>query len=241
MDDYLITIESDLSGYYIEFWGPRNDTGRVLSVGDGIVTINGLNKVQAGEMVKFEGDIYGMALNLENDTVGVVLFGDDRFIEEGYVVIRTSAIVNILVNDSIVGKVVNSLGITIGNNSIDSKNLMRVPVDTNAPGILDRSKINQPMLTGLKAIDSLIPIGCGQRELIIGDRQTGKTAIAIDTMINQYPYNSKTDAGILCVYVAIGQKRSTVFQIVRVLEKNHALDNSVIVAATLQMQHRYNI
>jgi F-type H+/Na+-transporting ATPase subunit alpha len=232
MDDYLITIESDLSGYYIEFWGPRNDTGRVLSVGDGIVTINGLNKVQAGEMVKFEGDIYGMALNLENDTVGVVLFGDDRFIEEGYVVIRTSAIVNILVNDSIVGKVVNSLGITIGNNSIDSKNLMRVPVDTNAPGILDRSKINQPMLTGLKAIDSLIPIGCGQRELIIGDRQTGKTAIAIDTMINQYPYNSKTDAGILCVYVAIGQKRSTVFQIVRVLEKNHALDNSVIVAAT---------
>ena len=209
------------------------EVGQVLSVGDGIARVYGLDKVRAGEMVEFPGGIRGMALNLETDNVGVVIFGDDRDIKEGDTVKRTGAIVEVPVGRGLLGRVVDGLG-----NPIDGKGPLKdvkmSRVEVKAPGIIPRKSVNQPMQTGLKAIDSLIPVGRGQRELIIGDRQTGKTAIAIDTFINQKPINTGGDEKkkLYCVYVAVGQKRSSVAQIVKTLEDYGALDYSIIVAAT---------
>ena len=211
------------------------EVGRVLSVGDGIARVYGLDEVQAGEMVEFEGGVKGMALNLEADNVGIVIFGDDRAIKEGDVVRRTASIVDAPVGMGLLGRVVDALG-----NPIDGKgplkDVKRSRVEVKAPGIMPRQSVHEPMQTGLKAIDSLIPIGRGQRELIIGDRQTGKTAIAVDTFINQKPVNEaagKDDTKkLFCIYVAVGQKRSTVAQIVRSLEEQGALEYSIVVAAT---------
>ncbi|MCC7015602.1 MAG: F0F1 ATP synthase subunit alpha, partial [Rhodospirillales bacterium] len=209
------------------------EVGQVLSVGDGIARIWGLDSVQAGEMVEFPGGIKGMALNLEDDNVGVVIFGDDRTIREGDTVKRTGSIVDVPVGKELLGRVVDGLGEPIdGKGPIASSRRARVEV--KAPGIIPRRSVHEPMQTGLKAIDSLIPIGRGQRELIIGDRQTGKTAIIIDTIINQKKINEGGDekAKLYCVYVAIGQKRSTVAQLVKTLEDNDALKYSIVVAAT---------
>jgi F-type H+-transporting ATPase subunit alpha len=210
-----------------------SEVGQVLSVGDGIARVYGLDNVQAGEMVEFENGVRGMALNLEIDNVGIVIFGNDREIKEGQTVKRTNAIVDVPIGKGLLGRVVDALG-----NPIDGKGPVkaekRARVDVKAPGIIPRKSVHEPMATGLKAIDSLIPIGRGQRELIIGDRQTGKTAIALDTILNQKPLNAQPDEKIklYCVYVAIGQKRSTVAQFVKVLEEQGALDYSIIVAAT---------
>ncbi len=210
-----------------------SEIGQVLSVGDGIARVYGLDNVQAGEMVEFPGNIRGMALNLEADNVGVVIFGDDRTIKEGDTVKRTGAIVEVPVGKGLLGRVVDGLG-----NPIDGKGPIKsdkkARVDIKAPGILPRKSVHEPMATGLKAIDALIPIGRGQRELIIGDRQTGKTAVALDTILNQKSLNQGTDEAqkLYCVYVAIGQKRSTVAQFVKVLEENGALDYTIVVAAT---------
>ncbi|MDX2203885.1 MAG: F0F1 ATP synthase subunit alpha, partial [Hyphomicrobiaceae bacterium] len=210
-----------------------SEIGQVLSVGDGIARVYGLDKVQAGEMVEFPGGIRGMALNLETDNVGVVIFGDDRAIKEGDTVKRTGAIVDVPVGKGLLGRVVDGLG-----NPIDGKGPItadkRARVDVKAPGIIPRKSVHEPMATGLKSVDALIPIGRGQRELIIGDRQTGKTAIALDTILNQKPVNKGNDESqkLYCVYVAIGQKRSTVAQFVKALEENGALEYSIIVAAT---------
>jgi len=210
-----------------------SEVGQVLSVGDGIARVYGLDNVQAGEMVEFENGTRGMALNLETDNVGIVIFGNDREIKEGQTVKRTGSIVDVPVGKGLLGRVVDALG-----NPIDGKGPIksdeRKRVDVKAPGIIPRKSVNEPMATGLKAIDALIPIGRGQRELIIGDRQTGKTAIALDTILNQKPLNAQTDEKIklYCVYVAVGQKRSTVAQFVKVLEEQGALDYSIIVAAT---------
>ena len=209
------------------------EVGQVLSVGDGIARVYGLDNVQAGEMVEFENGTRGMALNLETDNVGIVIFGADREIKEGQTVKRTRAIVDTPVGKGLLGRVVDALG-----NPIDGKGPIqadkRMRVDVKAPGIIPRKSVNEPMATGLKAIDALIPVGRGQRELIIGDRQTGKTAIALDTILNQKPLNAQPDENIklYCVYVAIGQKRSTVAQFVKVLEEQGALEYSIIVAAT---------
>ena len=211
------------------------EVGRVLSVGDGIARVHGLDEVQAGEMVEFESGVKGMALNLESDNVGIVIFGDDRAIKEGDVVRRTASIVDAPVGRGLLGRVVDALG-----NPIDGKgpleDVTRSRVEVKAPGIMPRKSVHEPMQTGLKAIDSLIPIGRGQRELIIGDRQTGKTAIAVDAFINQKPVNAaagKDDSKkLFCIYVAVGQKRSTVAQIVRSLEEQGALEYSIVVAAT---------
>jgi F-type H+-transporting ATPase subunit alpha len=211
------------------------EVGRVLSVGDGIARVHGLDQVQAGELVEFDGGMKGMALNLETDNVGIVIFGDDRGIREGDTVRRTSSIVDAPVGKGLLGRVVDALG-----NPIDGKGpiegVTRTRVEVKAPGIMPRQSVNEPMQTGLKAIDSLIPVGRGQRELIIGDRQTGKTAIAIDTFINQKAENAaagKDDSKrLFCIYVAVGQKRSTVAQIVRALEENGAMEYSIVVAAT---------
>ena len=209
------------------------EVGQVLSVGDGIARVYGLDNVQAGEMVEFENGTRGMALNLETDNVGVVIFGADREIKEGQTVKRTRAIVDAPVGKGLLGRVVDALG-----NPIDGKGPIqfteRKRVDVKAPGIIPRKSVNEPMATGLKAIDALIPIGRGQRELIIGDRQTGKTAIALDTILNQKPLNAQPDEKIklYCVYVAVGQKRSTVAQFVKVLEEQGALEYSIVVAAT---------
>jgi F-type H+-transporting ATPase subunit alpha len=210
-----------------------SEVGQVLSVGDGIARCYGLDKVQAGEMVEFENGTRGMALNLESDNVGVVIFGSDQEIKEGQTVKRTGAIVDAPVGKGLLGRVVDALG-----NPIDGKGPIQASerrrVDVKAPGIIPRKSVNEPMATGLKAIDALIPIGRGQRELIIGDRQTGKTAVALDTILNQKPLNQGNDESqkLYCVYVAVGQKRSTVAQFVKVLEENGALDYSIIVAAT---------
>ena len=210
-----------------------SEIGQVLSVGDGIARIYGLDNVQAGEMVEFPGGIRGMALNLEEDNVGAVVFGSDRDIREGDTVKRTGDIVSVPVGKELLGRVVDPLG-----NPLDGKGPIntetRMKVDVKAPGIIPRKSVHEPMQTGLKAVDALIPIGRGQRELIIGDRQTGKTAIAIDAMLNQKAINDGDDesAKLYCVYVAIGQKRSTVAQIVKTLEENDALKYSIIVAAT---------
>jgi len=209
-----------------------SEVGQVLSVGDGIARVYGLDNVQAGEMVEFENGVRGMALNLETDNVGIVIFGEDREIVEGQTVKRTGAIVDVPVGKGLLGRVVDALG-----NPIDDRGPIageRKRVDVKAPGIIPRKSVHEPMATGLKAIDALIPIGRGQRELIIGDRQTGKTAIALDTILNQKPLNATGDEKIklYCVYVAVGQKRSTVAQFVKVLEEQGALEYSIIVAAT---------
>ncbi|MEZ5785339.1 MAG: F0F1 ATP synthase subunit alpha [Xanthobacteraceae bacterium] len=210
-----------------------SEVGQVLSVGDGIARVYGLDNVQAGEMVEFENGVRGMALNLEIDNVGIVIFGNDREIKEGQTVKRTRSIVDVPVGKGLLGRVVDALG-----NPIDGKGpieaVERKRVDVKAPGIIPRRSVHEPMATGLKAIDALIPIGRGQRELIIGDRQTGKTAIILDTILNQKPLNATGDETIklYCVYVAVGQKRSTVAQFVKALEENGALDYSIIVSAT---------
>jgi F-type H+-transporting ATPase subunit alpha len=210
-----------------------SEVGQVLSVGDGIARVYGLDNVQAGEMVEFENGVRGMALNLETDNVGIVIFGNDREIKEGQTVKRTQSIVDVPVGKGLLGRVVDALG-----NPLDGKGAIhaseRRRVDVKAPGIIPRKSVHEPMATGLKAIDALIPIGRGQRELIIGDRQTGKTAIALDTILNQKPLNASDDEKIklYCVYVAVGQKRSTVVQFTKVLEENGALDYSIVVAAT---------
>ncbi|HWD49147.1 MAG TPA: F0F1 ATP synthase subunit alpha [Rhizomicrobium sp.] len=211
-----------------------SEVGQVLSVGDGIARVYGLDNVQAGEMVEFPGGIKGMALNLETDNVGIVIFGSDSTIKEGDTVKRTKSIVDVPVGKALLGRVVDPLG-----NPIDGKGELkgvaeRRRVDVKAPGIIPRKSVHEPVQTGLKAIDTLIPIGRGQRELIIGDRQTGKTAVAIDTIINQKTVNAGTDekAKLYCIYVAIGQKRSTVAQIVKTLADAGALEYTIIVAAT---------
>ncbi len=212
-----------------------SEVGKVLSVGDGIARVYGLDKVQAGEMVEFPGGTMGMALNLEIDNVGVVIFGSDRDIKEGDLVKRTSAIVDVPVGMELLGRVVDALG-----NPLDGKGPVKTKkrsvADVKAPGIIPRKSVHEPMATGLKSVDSLIPIGRGQRELIIGDRQTGKTAVAVDTILNQKTYNdaAKSDKTkkLYCIYVAIGQKRSTVAQLVKKLEETGAIEYTVVVAAT---------
>jgi F-type H+/Na+-transporting ATPase subunit alpha len=209
------------------------EVGRVLSVGDGIARVYGLDEVQAGEMVEFEDGTRGMALNLENDNVGVVIFGDDRHIEEGGTVKRTKEIVDVPVGKGLLGRVVDPLGNPLdGKGPIDATE--RRLVEVKAPGIIPRRSVHEPMQTGLKAIDALIPIGRGQRELIIGDRQTGKTAIAIDTFINQKNVNASNDESkrLYCVYVVIGQKRSSVAKVVKILEDFGAMEYCLVVAAT---------
>ena len=211
-----------------------SEIGKVLTVGDGIARVYGLDNVQAGEMVEFNDGSKGMALNLESDNVGIVIFGDDRQIKEGDTVKRTNSIVDVPVGKELLGRVVDGLGVPIdGKGSLSSK-VQRKRVEVKAPGIIPRQSVNEPMQTGLKAIDSLIPIGRGQRELIIGDRQTGKTAVAVDTIINQKAINESSDEKkkLYCVYVAIGQKRSTVAQIVKTLEDAGAMKYTTVVSAT---------
>ena len=211
------------------------EVGRVLSVGDGIARVYGLDNVQAGEMVEFPGGIMGMALNLESDNVGIVIFGSDRDIKEGDTVKRTNAIVDVPAGDALLGRVVDGLG-----NPLDDKGPIKAAerrvADVKAPGIIPRRSVHEPMATGLKAVDAMIPIGRGQRELIIGDRQTGKTAVALDTILNQKSYNDAAgddeSKKLYCVYVAVGQKRSTVAQLVRKLEESGAIDYTIVVAAT---------
>ena len=211
-----------------------SEVGQVLSVGDGIARVYGLDNVRAGEMVEFSTGIKGMALNLESDNVGVVIFGDDRTIKEGDTVKRTEAIVDVPVGKKLLGRVVDALGNPIDGKGELDKKLERRRVEVKAPGIIPRQSVNQPMQTGLKALDTLIPIGRGQRELIIGDRQTGKTAIAIDTIINQKDINKsgEEEDKLYCIYVAIGQKQSTVAQIVKSLEEAGALEYTTVVSAT---------
>ena len=210
-----------------------SEIGSVLSVGDGIARVHGLDNVQAGEMVEFANGVQGMALNLEADNVGIVIFGSDAEIKEGDVVKRTGTIVDVPVGKGLLGRVVDGLG-----NPIDGKGPIkadkRMRVEVKAPGIIPRTSVHEPVQTGLKALDALVPVGRGQRELIIGDRQTGKTAVAIDTFINQKEANKGTDESkkLYCIYVAVGQKRSTVAQIVRQLEENGAMEYSIVVAAT---------
>ncbi len=235
MDIRAAEISSILKGEIANFGNEAEVTevGQVLSVGDGIARIYGLDRCQAGEMVEFESGVRGMALNLETDNVGVVIFGPDREIKEGQTVKRTGAIVDVPVGKGLLGRVVDALG-----NPIDGKGPIeaadRARVDVKAPGIIPRKSVDEPMATGLKAIDALIPIGRGQRELIIGDRQTGKTAVALDAILNQKALNQGDDESkkLYCVYVAVGQKRSTVAQFVKVLEENGALEYSIVVAAT---------
>ena len=235
MDIQAAEISSILKSQIADFGSDTevSEIGQVLSVGDGIARVFGLDSVMAGELVEFPGGIRGMALNLEVDNVGVVVFGSDRDIKEGDTVKRTGTIVDVPVGKGLLGRVIDPLG-----NPLDGKGPIegaeRRRVDVKAPGILPRKSVHEPMQTGLKAIDSLIPIGRGQRELIIGDRQTGKTAIAIDTFINQRPVNEGGDESqkLYCVYVAVGQKRSSVANLVKILEDNGALEYSIIVAAT---------
>ncbi len=210
------------------------ETGQVLSVGDGIARVFGLQNVMAGELVEFpSAGMTGLALNLESDNVGVVVFGDDTRIREGDTVTRTSEIVDVPVGKGLLGRVVDALG-----EPIDGKgplaDVEKRRVEVKAPGIIARQSVHEPMQTGLKAIDALIPIGRGQRELVIGDRQTGKSAVIIDTIINQKTINASDDEGLrlYCIYVAVGQKRSTVAQLVRTLEENGAMEYSIVVAAT---------
>ncbi|MBF9055607.1 F0F1 ATP synthase subunit alpha [Rhodobacterales bacterium HKCCA1288] len=211
------------------------EVGRVLSVGDGIARVHGLDNVQAGEMVEFPGGIMGMALNLEADNVGVVIFGSDRDIKEGDTVKRTNSIVDVPAGPELLGRVVDGLGNPLdGKGPIKSKE--RRVADVKAPGIIPRKSVHEPMATGLKAVDAMIPIGRGQRELIIGDRQTGKTAVALDAILNQKSYNEAAGKDeskkLYCIYVAVGQKRSTVAQLVKKLEETGAIEYSIVVAAT---------
>ena len=211
-----------------------DEIGRVVSVGDGIARVYGLNEIQAGEMVEFASGVKGIALNLENENVGIVVFGSDTAIKEGDLVKRTGSIVDVPAGKAMLGRVVDALGVPIdGRGALSDHERRRVEV--KAPGIIERKSVHEPMQTGLKAVDSLVPIGRGQRELIIGDRQTGKTAIAIDTILNQKQMNSRSTSEsetLYCVYVAIGQKRSTVAQLVQILSEANALEYSILVAAT---------
>jgi F-type H+/Na+-transporting ATPase subunit alpha len=235
MDIRAAEISAILKGQIKNFGNEAevSEVGQVLSVGDGIARVYGLDNVQAGELVEFPNGVAGMALNLEADNVGVVLFGDDRNIMEGDVVKRTGSIVDVPVGKGLLGRVVDALGNPIdGKGPIEASERRRV--DVKAPGIIPRRSVHEPMSTGLKAIDALIPIGRGQRELVIGDRQTGKTAILLDTFLNQKSINEGDDESkkLYCVYVAVGQKRSTVAQFVKILEERGALEYSIIVAAT---------
>ena len=224
-------LKSEIEGLTNE--GEISEVGTVLTVGDGIARVYGLNNVQAGEMVEFPGKIKGMALNLEDDNVGVVIFGSDKSIKEGDIVKRTNSIVEVPTGKGLLGRVVDGLG-----NPIDGKGPLKDVkfrrAEVKAPGIIPRKSVHEPMQTGIKAIDSLIPIGRGQRELIIGDRQTGKTSVIIDTILNQKEINKNSDESkkLYCIYVSIGQKRSTVAQIVKTLEENDALKYSIVIAAT---------
>ncbi|RED49100.1 F0F1 ATP synthase subunit alpha [Aestuariispira insulae] len=209
------------------------EVGQVISVGDGVARVHGLDNVQAGEMVEFPGGIKGMALNLETDNVGVVIFGDDRAIKEGDTVKRTGAIVDVPVGKGLLGRVVDGLGNPIdGKGPIESDS--RQLVEVKAPGIIPRKSVHEPVQTGIKALDALVPVGRGQRELIIGDRQTGKTAVAVDAILNQKQVNATDDESkkLYCIYVAVGQKRSTVAQVVKTLEEMGAMEYSIVVAAT---------
>nr|YP_009162790.1 ATP synthase F1 subunit alpha [Botryococcus braunii]AKU37094.1 ATP synthase F1 subunit alpha [Botryococcus braunii] len=231
VSEMSILLEEKISKTYSQL--KIDEIGRVLSIGDGIARVYGLQKIQAGEMVEFSNGVKGMALNLENDNVGVVLFGSDTGVKEGDMVKRTGNIVDVPVGPGTLGRVLDTLGQPIdGKGAL--KNVTRQRVEVKAPGIIARKSVNEPMQTGLKAVDSLVPIGRGQRELIIGDRQTGKTAIAIDTILNQRFVNEGKDESkkLYCVYVAVGQKRSTVAQLVKSLETAGALSYSIIVAAT---------
>src|SRR6056297_2101914 len=216
------------------------EVGRVLSVGDGIARVYGLDNVQAGELVEFPGNIMGMALNLETDNVGVVIFGSDRDIKEGDTVKRTNSIVDVPVGPELLGRVVDGLGNPLdGKGPIKAKE--RAVADSKAPGIIPRKSVHEPMATGLKAVDSMIPIGRGQRELIIGDRQTGKTAVALDAILNQKSYNDAAgddeSKKLYCIYVAVGQKRSTVAQLVKKLEESGAIEYTIVFAATSMAEH----
>nr|BCT42640.1 ATPase subunit 1 [Musa acuminata var. zebrina]BCT42835.1 ATPase subunit 1 [Musa x chiliocarpa] len=223
-------LESRMTNFYTHF--QVSEIGRVVSVGDGIARVYGLNDIQAGEMVEFAVGVKGIAFNLENNNVGIVVFGSDTAIKEGDLVKRTGSIVDVPVGKAMLGRVVDALGVPIdGRGALSDHERRRVEV--KAPGIIERKSVHEPMQTGLKAVDSLVPIGRGQRELIIGDRQTGKTAIAIDTILNQKQINSRlTSDTLYCVYVAIGQKRSTVAQLVQILPEANALAYSILVAAT---------
>ncbi|MBU3076560.1 F0F1 ATP synthase subunit alpha [Sphingomonas quercus] len=224
-------IKDQIAGFGTE--AEVSEVGQVLSVGDGIARIHGLDNVQAGEMIEFANGVKGMALNLEADNVGAVIFGSDAEIREGDTVKRTGTIVDVPVGKGLLGRVVDGLG-----NPIDGKGPIvaekRMRVEVKAPGIIPRKSVHEPVQTGLKALDALVPVGRGQRELIIGDRQTGKTAVALDTFINQKAANASGDENqkLYCIYVAVGQKRSTVAQIVRALEENGAMEYSIVVAAT---------
>tara|TARA_R110002072_G_scaffold16850_2_gene65185 strand:+ start:1077 stop:2609 length:1533 start_codon:yes stop_codon:yes gene_type:complete len=211
-----------------------SDVGRVLSVGDGIARVYGLDEVKAGELVEFPGGVKGMALNLERDNVGCVIFGDDRGIKEGDTVKRLGAIVDTSVGKGLLGRVMDGLGEPIDGKGPLKDVAERRRVDVKAPGIIPRKSVHEPMATGIKAIDAMIPVGRGQRELVIGDRQTGKTAVCIDAILNQKQVNDTDDESqkLYCIYVAVGQKRSTVAQIVKTLEENGALDYTIVVAAT---------
>ncbi|MEG1620389.1 MAG: F0F1 ATP synthase subunit alpha [Oscillospiraceae bacterium] len=216
-------IKEQIKNYHNQI--ELSDVGTVVEIGDGISRVHGLEKCMAGELLEFPGEVYAMALNLEQDSVGVVMLGDESQIKEGDTVKRTGKVVSVPVGENLLGRVVNALGQPIdGKGSIEAADYC--PIESNAPGIIERKSVHQPLQTGIKAIDAMIPIGKGQRELIIGDRQTGKTAIAIDTMINQ------KGKDVICIYVAIGQKRSTVSRVVNTLEQNGALDYSIIVSAT---------
>merc|ERR1719197_1789891 len=210
------------------------EIGKVLAIGDGIARVHGLQRVQAGEMVEFDSGLRGMALNLENDNVGVVVFGNDRAIKEGDTVKRTGAIIDMGVGEGLLGRVVDGLGDPIDGKGPISGEVTRQRIEVKAPGIIARQSVHEPMESGLKAVDSLVPVGRGQRELIIGDRQTGKTAVAIDTIINQKGVNELGDKSksLYCIYVAVGQKRSTVAQLMKTLGDAGAMDYSILVAAT---------
>jgi len=224
-------LKSQIAGFAAQ--AELAETGQVVSVGDGIATVYGLENVQAGELVEFPGGLKGMALNLEQESVGIVIFGDDRGVKEGDTVKRTGAIVDVPAGKGLLGRVVDGLG-----NPIDGKgplkDVKRTRVEVKAPGIIARKSVHEPMSTGIKSIDALIPVGRGQRELIIGDRQTGKTAIILDTILNQREVNKGTDEKkkLYCIYVCIGQKRSTVAQVVKKLEESGALEYTIVVAAT---------
>lgn len=225
-------LESRITNFYTNL--KVDEIGRVVSVGDGIARVYGLKEIQAGEMVEFASGVKGIAFNLENENVGIVVFGSDTAIKEGDLVKRTGSIVDVPAGKAMLGRVVDALGVPIdGRGALSDHERRRVEV--KAPGIIERKSVHEPMQTGLKAVDSLVPIGRGQRELIIGDRQTGKTAIAIDTILNQKQMNSRATSEsetLYCVYVAIGQKRSTVAQLVQILSEGNALEYSILVAAT---------
>ncbi|CAK9166533.1 unnamed protein product [Ilex paraguariensis] len=225
-------LESRISNFYTNF--QVDEIGQVVSVGDGIARVYGLNEIQAGEMVEFVSGVKGIALNLENENVGIVVFGSDTAIKEGDLVKRTGSIVGVLAGKAMLGHVVDALGVPIdGRGALSDHERRRV--EMKAPGIIERKSVHEPMQTGLKAVDSLVPIGRGERELIIGDRQIGKTVIAINTILNQKQMNSRATSEsetLYCVYVAVGQKRSTVAQLVQILSEANALEYSILVAAT---------